>query len=58
MMVNNTVGHFVGLTWGSDIFEKMGTSERGCVEIEDWDTSAYFALGFQENSMQSLSPFF
>ena len=32
MVVNNTVGHFVGLTWGSDIFEKMGISERGALK--------------------------
>ena len=39
---------------GWDIFEKEGTSS-GCVEIEDWSTSVYFVLGFQENFMQSLS---
>ena len=24
---------------------------KGCVTIEHWDTSVYFALSFQENSM-------
>ena len=38
-----------------DIFEKEGTSEKGCVEIEDWGTSVHLVLGFQENSMQSIS---
>ena len=27
------------------------------VEIEDWGTSVYFVLGFQESSMQRLSAF-
>ena len=35
---------------GLDIFENEGTSEKGCVEIEDWD----FVLGFQENSIYTL----
>ena len=33
--------------WG--IFEEEGTSEKGCVEIEDRDFSVHFVLGFQEN---------
>ena len=32
-------------------------SRKGCVTIEDWGTSVYFVLRFQENSMQSLSAF-
>ena len=38
-----------------DIFEKEGTSEKGCVEIEDWETFVHFVLAFLEHSMQSLS---
>ena len=34
---------------GLDIFENEGTSEKGCVEIEDWDLSVHFEFGFQEN---------
>ena len=34
-----------------DIYEKEGTSEKGCVEIEDWGFSLHFVLGFQENSI-------
>ena len=40
-----------------DIFEKEGTSEKGCIEIEDWGNFVHSLLGFQENSMQSLSAF-
>ena len=36
---------------GLDIFESEGTSEKGCVEIEDWNFSVHFGLGFQENSI-------
>ena len=32
--------------------KKIGSIRKGCVEMEDWSTSKYFALGFQENSMQ------
>ena len=32
--------------------KKRGSIRKGCVEMEDWSTSKYFALGFQENSMQ------
>ena len=39
------------LTWDWDIFEKEGTSEKGCVEIEDWGFSIHLVLGFQENSI-------
>ena len=53
-MVNNTVYHFVGSNGGWDIFEKEGTSEKGCVEIEDWGISVHFALLFQENSIYTL----
>ena len=47
-MVNNTVYQFVGCEPGGwDIFEKEGTSEKGCVEIEDWGfSSLHFVLGF------------
>ena len=38
-------------------FWKEGTSENGCVETEAWSTSLHFVMGFQENSMQSLSTF-
>ena len=38
-------------------FWKRGRVRKGCVEIEDWGTSVYFVLGFQENSMQSLAAF-
>ena len=34
-----------------DISENEGTSEKECVEIEDWGFSVHFALGFQENSI-------
>ena len=37
-----------------DIFENEGTSENGCVEIEDWGSSVHFGLGLQENSMCTL----
>ena len=47
-MVNNTVYHFVGSNGGWDIFEKKGTSEKGCVEIEDWGISVHFALLFKK----------
>ena len=51
-MVNNTAYHFVDSKPGGwDIFEKEGTSEKGCVEIEDWGFSLHFVLGFQENSI-------
>ena len=39
---------------GLDIFENEGTSEKGCVEIEDWGFSIHFGLGFQENSIYTL----
>ena len=35
---------------GLDIFEDEGTSEKGCIEIEDWGFSVHFGLGFQESS--------
>ena len=31
-----------------DIFENDGTSEKGCVEIEDRGFSALFGLGFKK----------
>ena len=39
---------------GWDIFEKKGKTEKGCIEIEDWDFSMHFVLGFQENSIYIL----
>ena len=39
---------------GLDIFENEGTSEKGCVEIEDSGFSVHFGLGFQENSIYTL----
>ena len=40
---------------GLHVFEKKGTSVKGCVELEDWSTFIHFVLGFKENSMQSMS---
>ena len=37
-----------------DIFENEDTSEKGCVEIEDWSFSVHFVFGFQENSIYTL----
>ena len=34
---------------------KRWNIRKGSVKIEDWGTSVYFVLRFQENSMQSLS---
>ena len=45
------------LTWGLRYFWKRGNIRKGCVEIEDWGTSVYFVLRFQEDSLQSLSAF-
>ena len=39
---------------GLDIFENEGTSEKGCIEIEDWGFSVYLVLGFQEKSIYTL----
>ena len=36
---------------GLNIFENEGTSEKGCIEIEDWGFSVHFGLGFEENSV-------
>ena len=36
------------LNWGRDVFEKGKTSEKECIEKEDWGFFVYFALGFQE----------
>ena len=41
-------------TWGWDIFEKEGTSKKGCVKIEDWGFSVHFVLGFPENYIYTL----
>ena len=39
---------------GLEIFENEKTSEKSCVEIEDWGFSATFVLGFQENYIYTL----
>ena len=39
---------------GWDIIEKEETSEKGCVEIEDWGFSVHFVLGFQDSSIYTL----
>ena len=45
--------HCLPISWfypgGCDIFEKVWTSEKGCIEIDDWGFSVHFVLGFQEN---------
>ena len=33
---------------GLDIFENQGTSEKGCVQIEDRGFSVHFGLGFKK----------
>ena len=38
-------------------FEKGETSEKGCIEIEDWGISAHFVLGCKENSIYTLDLF-
>ena len=48
---------FVGSNLGAEIFWERGNIRKGCVEIEDWGTSVYFVLEFQENSIQNLSAF-
>ena len=51
-VVKNTVYQFVDSNLvGLDIFENERTSAKGWAEIEDWDFSVHFGLGFQENSM-------
>ena len=45
-MENNTVYHFDGSSLGVEINE--GTSEKGCVETEDWGFSVHFVLGFKK----------
>ena len=54
-MVNNTVYEFVGSDLGVEKFFKRGNiRKKRCVEIEDWDFSVHFVLGFQENSIYTL----
>ena len=53
-VVNNTVYTFVGSNLG---VKEEGTSGKGCVKIKNWGTSVHFALGLQENFMQSQSTF-
>ena len=52
-MVTNTVDQFVGCNLWFKCFSE-GTSEKGCVEIEDWVFSVHFVLGFEENSIYTL----
>ena len=43
---------FVGLNLGVETFlKRMENIRKGCVTIEDWGTSVYFLLRFQENFM-------
>ena len=39
---------------GLDCFENEGTSEKGCVEIENWGFTVHFVLAFQENPSYTL----
>ena len=49
---------FVGSNLRIEIFlKKKEHQEKRSVEIEGWGTSVHFVLGFQENSMESLSAF-
>ena len=34
-----------------DIFENVGTSEKGCIEIEDWGFSVHVSENVSENSI-------
>ena len=43
---------------GLDCFENEGTSEKGCVEIENWGFTVHFVLGFQENSIYTFTLMF
>ena len=44
---------------GWDIFENEGTSEKRCIEIEDWGCfSVHFGLGFEENLIYTWSLMF
>ena len=47
-MVNNCLP--ISWFWpgGWDIFEKEGTSEKRCIEIEDWGFSVHFVLRFRK----------
>ena len=45
---------FVCSNMGLRHFLKRGNIRRGCIKIEDWGSSVYFVLRFQENSMYSL----
>ena len=57
-MVNDTmfVHHFLDLNLAAGIFfEKEGTKEKGCVDLEIVDLGTYAHLmGFEENFMQSF----
>ena len=50
-VVTSTVYQFLGSNLGLRRFEKKGTSEKRCIEIEHWGFSVHFVLGFQENSI-------
>ena len=47
-VVNNTVYQSIGSNLGWDIFKKEGTSEKRCVERQDWDLPEHFVLRFQD----------
>ena len=47
---------FAGSNLGAETFLKK-MEHASCVTIEDWGTSVYFILRFQENSIESLSAF-
>ena len=54
-MVNNTVYHLVGSNLEFEIFcGKEETSEKGCIEIEDWGACVHFVLGFQEKNLSAF----
>ena len=43
---------------GSDLWVRYiweGTSAKGCVEIEHWGFFVHFVLGFEENSIYTLT---
>ena len=55
-VVNNTVYQFVGFNRGVEtFFEKEGTSEKECFEMDDWGFPVHFLLRFQENSIDTSS---
>ena len=55
-MVNNTVYHFLVLTWGLRYFWKRENIRKECVEIEDWGTSAYLCWDFKKVLCKACLP--